>query len=478
MRRYPLPLVLALVFCLPTLLSAEEWPQFRGINSAGISTESTNLPVEFSVESKVLWSTEIGEGVGSPVISKGRLCVTTMVGKQKFAVLCLDAATGKEFWRREFDTGPLAPITSPNTPASSTPATDGESVYVYFSTLGLMAFNMADGELQWQHPIPQPFYLLGWGAAASPVIYKDMVLFNQDDDLSPFLLALDKKTGTERWKTPRPEMLAGYAVPVICTANGRDDIVVAGSGKLKGYDPKTGTQRWTCNTLLRTIMTTPAVKDDRIYISLQSYGDTDRVLKFALLQWKDTNQDGKLEKSEFHEAFWEKFDKGDKNKDGFLVDAEIDAAFQAPSNMAGGGNTIQAVRGGGEGDVTRTHVLFNLDNTAPSNIASPLVVGDQLFVVKKGGISASFDPVSGETQWIKKRVNNFGNYYASPIAGDGKIYVMGENGFLVVLEQGKEMKILAKNDMGDSCIATPSIADNRIFVRTLHKLYCFSEEAK
>ena len=106
------------------------------------------------------------------------------------------------------------------------------------------------------------------------------------------------------------------------------------------------------------------------------------------------------------------------------------------------------------------------------------MVGDQLFVVKKGGISASFDPVSGETQWIKKRVNNFGNYYASPIAGDGKIYVMGENGFLVVLEQGKEMKILAKNDMGDSCIATPSIADNRIFVRTLHKLYCFSEEAK
>ena len=120
MRRYPLTLVLALLFSLPTLLLAEEWPQFRGINAAGISTESTNLPVEFSVESKVLWSAEIGEGVGSPVISKGRLCVTTMVGKQKFAVLCLDAATGKEFWRREFDTGPLAPITSPNTPASVT----------------------------------------------------------------------------------------------------------------------------------------------------------------------------------------------------------------------------------------------------------------------------------------------------------------------------------------------------------------------
>ncbi|MFP6649085.1 MAG: PQQ-binding-like beta-propeller repeat protein, partial [Pirellulaceae bacterium] len=96
MRRYPLPLVLALVFCLPTLLSAEEWPQFRGVNAAGISTESMNLPVQFSVDEKVLWSTEIGEGIGSPVISKGRLCITTMVGKERFAVLCLDAATGKE----------------------------------------------------------------------------------------------------------------------------------------------------------------------------------------------------------------------------------------------------------------------------------------------------------------------------------------------------------------------------------------------
>ena len=478
MRRFVLALATPLLFCLPALLEAEEWPQFRGINAGGVSSESTNLPVTFSVDEKVLWSTEIGEGIGSPVISQGRLCITTMVAKERFGVLCLEAGTGKEIWRREFDTGPLPPITPPNTPASSTPATDGESLYVYFSTLGLMAFDMADGKLRWQHPVPQPFYLLGWGAAASPVIYKDMVLFNQDDDLAPFLLALDKKTGTERWKTPRPEMLAGYAVPVICTAKGRDDIVIAGSGKLKGYDPQTGTQRWTCNTLLRTIMTTPAVKDDRIYISLQSYGDTDRVLKFALLQWKDTNQDGKLEKAEFNKAFWEKFDKGDTNKDGFLVDDEIDAAFQAPTNMAGGGNTIQAVRGGGEGDVTKTHVLFNLDNTSPSNIASPLVLADQLFVVKKGGISASFDPLNGETQWVKKRVNNFGNYYASPVAGDGKIYVMGENGFLVVLEQGKEMKILGKNDMGDSCIATPSIADNRIFVRTLHKLFCFSEEAK
>ena len=254
--------------------------------------------------------------------------------------------------------------------------------------------------------------------------------------------------------------------------------MVEGSGKLKGYDPSTGKERWTCNTLLRTIMTSPVVRDDKIYVSLQSYGDADRVLKFALLQWKDTNQDGRLEKSEFDKAFWDKFERGDKDRDGFLVDDEIDEAFQAASNRVGGGNIIQAIRGGGSGDVTKTHLVWNLDNKSPSNIASPLVVGDQLFVVKKGGISASFSAEDGKKLWSKKRIRNLGNYYASPIAGDGKIYVMGENGYLVVLQQGAKLKILGRNDMGETTVATPAIADNRIFVRTLNQLFCISNEAR
>jgi len=294
--------------------------------------------------------------------------------------------------------------------------------------------------------------------------------------LAPFLIAFDKYTGEVIWKTERAEMLAGYAVPVICTANGQTDIVIAGTGKLKGYDPKTGRERWTCNSLLRTIMTTPAVADDLIYISVQSFGDTDRVLKYALLQWKDTNQDGKLGKDELDEAFWKKFYQGDRNGDGFLIEDEIDAAFQAPTNMVGGGNTIQAVRGGGSGDVTETHVVWNLDNKSPSNIASPLVANGRVFVVKKGGISASFDAQTGAEVYSRKRIRNFGNYYASPIGGDGKIYVQGENGFIVVLRQGPEVEVLARNDMGDSVVATPAIADGRIYVRTLTRLHCFSEE--
>ena len=196
-----------------------------------------------------------------------------------------------------------------------------------------------------------------WGAASSPIVYKDLVVYNQDDDLDPTLFAFDKHTGKLRWKTKRPDMLAGYALPVICTAGGRTDIVIAGTGKMKGYDPKDGKELWTCNTLLRTIMTTPVVHDDVIYMSVQSYGDADRLLKLALLEWKDTNKDGKLSKDEIPKEFWDKFDKGDKNHDGFLEGDEIDAAFQSPNNMCGGCNIIQAIKGGGTGDVTKTHLL-------------------------------------------------------------------------------------------------------------------------
>lgn len=469
-------MALAAMVSFPATRSlAEDWSQFRGPNASGIAAESTNPPLEFSSEKNVAWSVELGRGVACPIIADGRCFATTMTEDGKFAVLGFNAATGQRLWKKEYATGKLPEITPPNEHASSTPASDGERVFVHFSTIGLLALDAETGEELWRHPLPMPFYLMGWGPANSPIVFEDKVIFNLDDDLLSYIIALDRKTGDVCWKTERPEMLGGYAVPVVCSANGRTDIVVAGSGKMKGYDPDTGYERWTCNSLLRTIMTTPVVDGDRIYITVQSYGDTSRVLKYALLQWRDTNQDGKLAKDELEEAFHEKFDKGDADKDGFLVDDEVSAAFQAPTNMVGGGNIIQAIRGGGEGDVTKTHIIFNLDEKFPSNISSPLAFDGRLLLVKKGGISAAVSLKDGSPVWSKKRIGNYGNYYASPIAAGDRIYVPGENGTIVILKAGPQVEVLAKNDLGDSLIATPAIANNRLYVRTLHKLYCFAE---
>lgn len=470
---------LAIMYTAPIV--AEDWRQFRGPNASGVAPGNYPLPSEFSQTEKVRWSVTLGDGIASPVIASGRLVATAMVGDQKFGVFCFEAATGKPLWKREFATGKLPRITPPNSHATSTPTTDGNRVYVYFSTLGILALNMSDGQTAWERPIPPPAYLMDWGAGASPIVYRDKVIFNQDDDLNPTLYAFDAATGSERWKTERPEMLAGYSIPVICEAHGQTDLVVAGTGKLKGYDPETGKERWTCNTLLRTNMTSPVVRDGVIYIANQSYGDETRTVKFALLEWLDTNQDGKLARAELPKEFWKRFDISDKDHNGTIEGDELDTAFQSSENQAGGGSNIQAVRGGGQGNVTKTHVAWLNQyklKTPASNMVSPLVIGDQLFVVKKGGLSSSFDITTGKAQWELGRIKNIGDYYASPVAADGKIYVVGENGFIVVLKQGPKLEVLAKNDMGENCLATPSIADGRLFIRTREKLYCISNEVK
>lgn len=458
---------------LTASLFAEDWSQFRGGNGSGISN-SKGLPESFSTESNIAWKAKLGDGVSAPIVKNGRVFATAMVGEEKAAAFAFDVTSGSQLWRTEFETGKLPRITPPNSHAASTPATDGEHVYVYFSTLGLIAFDFATGKESWRYSMPKPAYLMDWGAASSPIVHDGMVIFCQDDDLAPFLVAVDAKTGTEKWKTLRKDMLAGYALPVLCEANGRTDLVIAGSGKLKGYDPATGKELWTCNTLLRTIMTSPVVHDGVIYVAVQSYGDATRTLKHALLEWLDTNQDKILSRDETPKEFHERFDASDKNKDKVIGPEEIDTAFQSPDNMAAGGNIIQAIKGGGTGDVTKTHVLWNIDPKSPSNLSSPLFYNQRLYVVKSGGMSSCYDAKDGKMLWERSRLGNFGDYFASPIAAGGKVYIAGKNGFVVVLEDGPELKVLGKNDIGEEIIATPAIADGRLFIRTRENLFCVS----
>lgn len=456
---------------------AEDWPQFRGGNGSGISV-CKDVPREFSATQNIAWKARLGDGVGSAIVKNGVVFATGMAGDSRMAIHALDAATGAAKWRAEFDTGTLPRITPPNSHAASTPAADGERVYVHFSTIGLLAFDAATGNEVWRHSMPRPAYLMDWGAAGSPIVHNGMVIFCQDDDLAPFVVAVDAKTGKEKWKTLRKDMLAGYALPVLCEAGGRTDLVIAGSGKLKGYDPATGRELWTCNTLLRTIMTSPVVHDGVIYIAVQSYGDATRTLKHALLEWLDTNQDKILARDETPKEFHERFDASDKNKNGRIDADEIDTAFQSPNNMAAGGNIIQAVKGGGSGDVTKTHVLWNLDHKTPSNLSSPLFYNNRLYLVKSGGMSSCYDAKDGKTLWDRSRLGNFGDYFASPVAADGRVYIAGKNGFVIVLEDGPELKVVGKNDIGEEIIATPAIADGRLFIRTRENLFCVAAGAK
>jgi outer membrane protein assembly factor BamB len=488
----------ALVACsLPRqTVRADDWPQFRGPNCTGISQGNQPLPVEFSETKNLRWSAPVGDGVGGPVVAAGRVFVNGMTGDDTVALFAFDAATGSELWKREWKSPPLAEIHKTNSQASSTPAADAERVYFYFSTLGLMALDARTGADVWTKKLPTPFFVFKWGPGMSPVLYKDMVLFCQDDDLYPAFYAFEAKTGKIRWKDDRLDMAVNYSHPVVCTAEGRDDIVVAGTGMLIGYDPYTGKRRWFAKVLLRNIKTTPVCLDGVIYISVQSGGIANQWLA-SVDQAGTGNSDGKLDKAEIQafvgkepvpEAFFQRtFDRGDLNKDGFLEGRELDIAFLHPDNFAGATFTqlgegaadefILAVRGGGTGDVTDSHLLWKHKTKHTDHIVSPFVSDGRMLLVKEGGISTVFETEHGTPLRSPSRIGNSGSYFASPIIGDGKIYLAGANGNVVVLKNNPDYELLARNDLGESIIATPAIAAGSLFIRTRTRLMCLAAEA-
>jgi outer membrane protein assembly factor BamB len=482
-----------LAICLAgsTILCADDWPQFRGPNSCGISTSTKPLPVKFSSTENVRWSAEVGDGIGGAVVAAGRVFVSGMTGDETVSLFAFDEATGRQLWRRDWKTGYLAEVHRTNSQASSTPAADADCVYFYFSTLGLLAVDARSGKDLWQQKLPVPFFVFKWGPGMSPVLYRDLVLFCQDDDLYPAFYAFQKSTGKLRWKDERLDMAVNYSHPVVCSANGRDDIVVAGTGMLIGYDPASGRRRWFARTLLRNIKTTPVCIGGIIYISVQSGGIANQWIA-SIDQAETGNRDGKLDKAEIQafvgetpipEAFFQKtFDRGDLNKDGFLEGAELDIAFLHPDNFAGvpftvmGENAaeqfILAVRGGGEGDVTKSHLLWKHATKHTDHIVSPLVKDGRMFLVKDGGINTVFETAEGNPLRAPRRLGNSGGYFASPVEGDGKIYLAGENGNVLVLRDSPDYEELAKNDFGESIIATPAIADGALFIRTRTKILC------
>lgn len=471
-----------------------DWPQFRGPNCSGIAPGTQSLPEKFSATENVRWSADVGDGIGSPVVAEGRVFVSGMTGPETVSLLAFDAATGRSLWRRDWATGKLAEIHATNSHASTTPAADGERVYFYFSTLGLLTVDARTGEDVWHQQLPVPFFVFKWGPGMSPVLYKDLVLFCQDDDLSPAFYAFDKRTGQLQWKDERLDMAVNYSHPVICSVDGRDDIVVAGTGMLIGYDPETGHRRWYAKTLLRNIKTTPVCHDGVVYISVQSGGIANQWLA-SVDQAETGNSDGKLTKDEVQafvgsqpipDAFFEKtFDRGDLNNDGVLEGRELDIAFLHPDNFAGasfeqlGDNAaeqfIMAVRGGGQGDVTETHVLWRHPTRYTDHIVSPHVAAGRMLLIKEGGIRTVFETEEGKLISDAERIGNGGSYFASPVAADGKIYMAGENGYVAVLRDSPSYELLARNDMGESIIAGPAIADGHLFIRTRTKLFCIGK---
>ncbi len=292
--------VLATLVCLfaqPT--RAQNWPQFRGPNGAGV-TEAKDLPVEFGPAKNVVWKTTLPAGHSSPVLTKEHVFVTAY-DASKLYVIALNRADGKILWQREVPKPRKQALHKSNSPASPSVVTDGRNVYAFFTDFGLIAFSVA-GEEKWRMPLGpfnNPF-----GMGASPILADDTLLLNCDSETGSFFIAVDKQTGKLKWRVERPEATRGFATPILFKpAKAPLQVLVAGALKLTAYDVATGKELWWMRGLTWQLKPTPVLGKDRLYVlgwaGGADPGEQEVIPPFAdALKKYDTNQDGKIARAE------------------------------------------------------------------------------------------------------------------------------------------------------------------------------------
>jgi outer membrane protein assembly factor BamB len=323
--------------------NAEDWPQFRGPGGEGHSAER-NLPVEWSESSNIAWRVPVpGLGWSSPVIAGGRIWLTTATytgDDASLRALAFDVASGREVVNVEVFAIPNAELKNEkNSLASPTPIVEGDRVYVHFGADGTAALS-TNGKILWQTALP---YDSMHGNGASPTLYRDLLILNCDGADQAFVVALDKNTGKERWKTPRRKPYdQSYSTPLVIRVGDRDQLISVGAFRATAYEPLTGKEIW------------------RV-----SYGDG------------------------FSNVPRPVYGKG-------LV--FIPTGFQEA--------TMLAVRPTGSGDVTKTHIAYSIERGAPFT-PSPIIVGDEFYMVSDIGVASCLDVATGKIHWQRRIGGNY-----------------------------------------------------------------------
>ncbi len=457
---------------VPVALAAADWTQFRGPNGDGISL-SKGLPERFGPEQNVVWTTPLPLGHSSPVFTADHIFATAFEGKALLTI-CLDRASGKVLWRREAPRDREESFEPINGPASPSPVTDGSNVYVFFGDFGLLSYG-PDGNERWRLPLG-PFNNAN-GHGSSPILADGKLILICDQDTGSYLLAADPASGRVLWKTMRPEYTRGYATPgVYRPKKGPVELIVPGSFEVASYALQTGEKLWWVRGMAWQLKSVPLIAGDRIFVSgWEAGGDKQQrsnVPEFAkVLEEYDKDHDGKLSPSEAppgYSATW--FGEADLNHDGQIDEREW--RFHQTRNAAE--NCLIAIRAGGRGDVTKTHVLWKYRKALP-NTPSPLLYQGVIYLVRDG-IFTSLNPENGEVYKQARLTGALGRYWSSPVAADGRIFVASEEGKVVVLRAAAEWEILAVNNLDEETFATPAILDGRIYLRTRAALYCFAKK--
>jgi outer membrane protein assembly factor BamB len=434
----------------------QNWPRFRGPNGSGIS-ESHDLPVEFGPKKNLAWKIVVPAGHSSPVVWEDRVFLTGYE-ETRCIVMCLDRISGQHLWERTIEATQVDRKTKPNDAASSTPAADETGIYALFSGFGLVAFSH-DGQERWRRPL-DPF-TAPHGMGSSPVLAAGTVVVVVDQVSDSYIATFEAASGKLKWRTPRSNLVGGYATPVLHGA----DILTGGPMEMVAYAVDTGERRWSIPKMGVMPIASPICVGDRIY----AYNDAVPPYQQLTVQMKaDRNGDGRISPDEFPDPSFKEavraIDRVYGNGDGAVDKEEWDGALKLMRTL----NSLVAVDLDGQQSKERWRITKMLTDTA-----SPLLYRGLLYLVKMGGLLASVDPESGEILRQDRIPGIEGSVFASPVAADGKLFILNESGKLAVLRAGKDWQVLAVNDLAESCYATPAIAHGIIVVRSERDLWAF-----
>ena len=447
------------LFLFATLSFAADWPGFRGPNGSGIS-DGHNLPVVFGTNTNLLWKTTVPAGNSSPVIAGDRVFLAGYKGEQRIAS-CFDRKNGVQLWERSIQASRIERKTGPNDPASSTPVVDGQNLYVLFSGFGLVSYTV-DGRERWRtalEPFSQPH-----GMSSSPLMADNLIIILADQVTNSHIAAFETSTGKLKWRTPRPNFVGGYSTPLFS----RGEIVAAGPLELVAYAPATGARLWSAGRMGVMPVSSPICDGDRFFVNNGAVPPFESLIKDLKA---DRNGDGKLTPDEFPDPSFREavlaIDRAYGNGDGAVDKQEWDGALKLMQTL----NALVAVRIDG----TQRRELWRMTRSLPE-VSSPLLYQDVLYLIKDGGILTSINPADGKIFKQERLTGVEGRYFASPVAADGKLFVVNESGKAAVIKAGREWQLLAVNDLGERCYATPALANGKILVRTSHILWSFGSK--
>jgi hypothetical protein len=414
------------------------WAGFRGPAASGVA-DGLRLPETWNATTRenIAWKVELpGLAHSSPIVWGNRLYVTSAISSRadatfkpglygdgtasedrtphKWVVIAIDRRTGKTEWQSTAYEGvPREKRHIKSTYASATPATDGRTVVALFGSQGLYAFD-AGGKQKWRvdlgilnvgaYDLPE----YEWGTASSPIIYKNMVIVQCDQQSGSFLLAVDVETGKQRWRTDREE-LPSWGTPNVYVpeGGGAPELITNASNFVRGYDPATGKELWRLGGSSKITAPTPI------------------------------------------------FGKG----------LMIVASGRAPERP------IFAIRPGGKGDITPKGDATTSPSLAWSKrgrgsyMPTPIIYGDTLYVLSNAGLLDAYEVATGAEVYRQRIPHKGSGFSASPVAADGRLYLSSEDGDMFVVRTGSQFEVLNVNPMGEPLMATPALAEGRMYVR-------------